>query len=687
MSRPIPHSVRASSNTSVAALRPHPLEGRHLISFSKGSGFLDWCGKWGDIIQFKRLQYCKFNGAIGHEFILLHDMHRNPRANPTPEVSQQLELWSSLESGLGNKICKFERMGDPEAPLDAFLSSSAAFDYVSIYDKDLTTAGPEVPGPDQGVPDAPGASHSRPPFAITSAFPVSTARKQLEKTHVLLDIIFPEAHTLTEVLDICYRISCHDKSCDYTLLQFNCYFFCWNIILGLTRGGALWEATLANQSGAITEAVLDRLREFASSESQRYNLALVLSGHHSTSNAASSSAFMEQIAGRLRSDTFHEALRARVASILWVRDQRAAVDATVREFLDQAADATVDLFCAGTGEETLDSLLRRNTPLDLGLSSDWNAVIQAEFNRLFQLYLGAEMWSNFGSSLQQTKQARRQYVETKQLNQDLSLLQKTRYSQPVLTARLWPLGWKTIMNNARVAASIDVPDRKTNPIEFALKTLKHTPEQYMNLARVTGDFVSVAGAGMKMRAAAGQAFKISGIGDNVLQLVGNVKLEPEETEGRVTTELATSVENMAKHMAEKHPDQYNQDALRKASLQLLSNLKTKGHELSLFIDPQMLWRLGLWYFLGGDLIGSILEIGGGLCEQSEPSIPNSESSGMTSCELKTAEIQQWISGRIRDLSRRALKQVTVQAEPCQREIERTISEIWADGRSWYNLRT
>ncbi|KAG8739654.1 hypothetical protein FRC10_005356 [Ceratobasidium sp. 414] len=626
-------------------------------------------------------------------------MHRNPQANPTPEVSQQLELWSSLASGLGNKICKFERMGDPEAPLDAFFSSSAAFDYVSIYDKDSTAAEPGEPGLDLGrqggTPHPPDISHTQPPLAIASPFPISTAKKQLEKTHVLLDVTLPEPHTITEVLDICYRISCHDKSCDYTLLQFNCFFFCWNIILGLTRGGARWEETLEEKSGAITEAVLNRLREFADSGSERYNLAFVLSGHHSTSNPTSGSAFMEQIAGRLRSDTFHETLRARIASVLWVRDQRAAVDGTVREFLDQVADATVDLFRAGTGEQTLDSLLGRNTPLDLGLSSDWNAAIQAEFNRLFQLYLGADMWSNFGSALEQTKQAHRQYIETKQLNQDLSLLQKARYSQPALTARLWPLGWKTIINNARVAASIDVPDRKTNPIEFALKTLKHTPEQYLNLSRIAGDFVSVAGAGIKMLAAdQGRAFKIKGVGDNVLQLVGNIKLEPEEMEGRVTTELVTSIENMAKHMAEKHPDQLNQDALRKASLQLLSCLKTKGQEINFFPNPLMLWRLGLWYSLGGNLMGSILEIGGGLCEQLEPVHPckqkpaaNSESFEMTSCELKNAEIQQWISGRIRDLSRRALKNVTVQAESCQREMESTISEIWADGRSWCNLRT
>ncbi|KAG8709231.1 hypothetical protein FRC08_018452 [Ceratobasidium sp. 394] len=70
--------IRAPSNTSVAALRPHSLEGRHLISFSKGSGFLGWCEKWGDIIQFKRLEYCKFNDTIGHEFILLYEMQRNP---------------------------------------------------------------------------------------------------------------------------------------------------------------------------------------------------------------------------------------------------------------------------------------------------------------------------------------------------------------------------------------------------------------------------------------------------------------------------------------------------------------------------------------------------------------------------------------------------------------------------------
>ncbi|KAG9121381.1 hypothetical protein FRC07_002683 [Ceratobasidium sp. 392] len=665
MSRPVPRSVRAPSNALVAAFRNHPLEGRHLINFSKGSGFLKWCADWGDIIQFNRLEYCKFEGRIGHEFILLHELQRNPQVAPIQqdpsvatrsEASRKLELWSSLDTGLDQKICQLERMGDPEAPLDAFISSTDAFDYANIYERDS-----------------------------------NTDKEQREKTYTLLDISFPEAHTLTEVLEICYRISCHDKSCSYKLLQYNCYFFCWNIILGLTRSGAHWEKTLERESNLVSQTVFNRLQDFACSEAQKYNLAFVLAGHHSRSNTTSRSPLLERMDQHIRSDVFHEALRARLASTLWVRDQKEAIGCTIKELLNQAGDATVDLVLAGTPEKTLDSLLRRDIPLNLNLSSEWKSTIQTEFNRLFQLYLGADMWSSFGTSLDQTSLADRQYIEKNQLSQDLSLLQKARYSQPVVTARLWPLGWKTIINNARVAASVDVPDPKNNPVDYTLKVLQKTPEQYANLSRVAGSFVSVARAGMKKQAAEGKPFKIKGVGDNVLQLVGNINLDPEEMEDRVVTELVYSIGNMARYMLEKHPEQHNASSLRMASLQLLSNLKTKGRKLKYFIDPLLLWRLGLWYSLGGNLTGSIVELSEALWRQSEPphkckqGQPSSDGKyrdeNMIQCELNNAEIQQWIADRIKDLSRILLKGATSQLE-----IENTISEIWADQRSWWNLR-
>ncbi|KAG9088224.1 hypothetical protein FRC06_002161 [Ceratobasidium sp. 370] len=226
-------------------------------------------------------------------------------------------------------------MANPEIPLDAFLSRTDAYDYVNIFDED-------------------------------SDF----AQKQRETTHMLLDMTFPEPRALGDV----------EYACTY-LNVMELTGMLWKNLEWLSRSEARWEETLEKQSEDITKAVLDRLRDFASSEAQRYNIALVLSGHHCRNNAASSSVFMERIAACLRSKTFYDGLKAQITPTLWVRDRRGAIERVVRQVLEQIADVTTDLVVAGT-RETLDSLLSRGDPLDLRLSTDWNASIGVEFGRL-----------------------------------------------------------------------------------------------------------------------------------------------------------------------------------------------------------------------------------------------------------------------------------------------------------------
>ncbi|KAG9088223.1 hypothetical protein FRC06_002160 [Ceratobasidium sp. 370] len=106
------------------------------------------------------------------------------------------------------------------------------------------------------------------------------------------------------------------------------------------------------------------------------------------------------------------------------------------------------------------------------------------------------------------------------------------------------------MNNARVAASIDVPDSKI----------------WEPIASLRG-FLSATKAGLRRHAAEGTPFEIKGVGDNILELFGGLDLKPTEMDDIVVSELVRSIGNMAKEMGDKHPDQYNQGDLRKASLQ------------------------------------------------------------------------------------------------------------------------
>ncbi|KAG8744384.1 hypothetical protein FRC10_010271 [Ceratobasidium sp. 414] len=635
-----------SSNFSVRPFRGHPLDGRHLIDFTnkKGGDFIGWCNTWADVIQFKRLQYRKENTGVEHEFICLYEMCRNLNLPfPTPQ-SDEKNLWESLESGPEDRVCLVERMANPDTPVDALVRADAA-DYINIFRKES-----------------------------------EEAKEQLADTSVIMEITFSTGRTLTDVLDICYRISRHSKAKYYTLQQYNCFFFSWNIILGLMRSEANWGATVAGQFGAIHGAVDSWLQELAATEGMS-NLALVMAGAGSIQypRPGSHSSLTDTVSKYLSSESHLQELRAAFQSALWTTEQEGAIKSIIDRTLADVADQTTDLITDGTGESSLDGLLLREDPI--GVPPGWEKTIGTEQGRLFGEFINSVVWPHFQAALESNSQTAR----SDDSRSNLSLGQRARYSQPVLMARLSPLGCKTAWRNARAEASGNDLSGMLGSFLHLAKTLQHTPKQMRNVAQISGSFVSLVAAELEKSAVAGQPIKIQGIGDNMLELVRDLNIDPSGLEGEVVSQFEWSIKNMAAaHEGCDH------GTLRLATLQLLLHLKDKGRELRFYPDTRQIWRICLWYCLGKGIINLVAQVAGGLCVDAEPkyrcqqavTVSKKKFVVLKKRELSYSEIQVFVLGRIKELSERANKDTLRLAESCQQELEKAMSEIWKDQRSW-----
>lgn len=70
--------------------------------------------------------------------------------------------------------------------------------------------------------------------------PEEISEAHLERSDVIAEITFPETLDLIDVLRVCRAIQEGEKTCSYTLLSSNCYFFCLAIQACLTRLVADW---------------------------------------------------------------------------------------------------------------------------------------------------------------------------------------------------------------------------------------------------------------------------------------------------------------------------------------------------------------------------------------------------------------------------------------------------------------
>ncbi|CUA76229.1 phosphatidylinositol 4-kinase [Rhizoctonia solani] len=103
-------------------------------------------------------------------------------------------------------ICRFDRAGDPNARLNALTArGSVALDTVQSFR------------------------------------PENISEAALDTSDVIAEIHFPRAFDLKDVLNICRAIHEGDKTRNYTLASFNCFFFALAIQCCLTRFVARWE--------------------------------------------------------------------------------------------------------------------------------------------------------------------------------------------------------------------------------------------------------------------------------------------------------------------------------------------------------------------------------------------------------------------------------------------------------------
>ncbi|KAF8592930.1 hypothetical protein BDV93DRAFT_567144 [Ceratobasidium sp. AG-I] len=130
--------------------------------------------------EFQSWQHRKVRSGLRHEYIVLFF--------------------------LDGSICRLERMGDPFARVEALTSrGTTAHDIAQCF------------RPDQ------------------------ICKARIDDSDIVVEVTLPEARDLIDVLRVCRAIQEGDKTCNYTLLSSNCYFFCLAIQACLTRLVADWE--------------------------------------------------------------------------------------------------------------------------------------------------------------------------------------------------------------------------------------------------------------------------------------------------------------------------------------------------------------------------------------------------------------------------------------------------------------
>ncbi|QRV77100.1 hypothetical protein RhiJN_05115 [Ceratobasidium sp. AG-Ba] len=182
-----------------------------------------------------------------------------------------------------------------------------------------------------------------------------------------------------------------------------------------------------------------------------------------------------------------------------------------------------------------------------------------------------------------------------------------------------------------------------------------------------------------------EPFKIKGNGDNVLRLVGKMDLDFSEIETQVVAQLELAIGRMAA----SHKD-CDQNTVRMAALQLLMRLRKRGETLKCYVIPLETWHMCLWHSLGDDMVRSLVGRLRGVLAESEPQYKCQKRVKVTSkrvpfpkiCKMGYSEIEDFVVERIKMLSEKANKDGFGLSEPCQREIQQTMVEIWENKNPW-----
>ncbi|KEP49179.1 hypothetical protein V565_106180 [Rhizoctonia solani 123E] len=721
MSRPRDSSHRTfSSSNYVSRSTAHKAEGRLRINFNDPT-FLGWREMCGKSVFFCGFEYRKLRAFPEHEFILLRYLSNIRVTKPSTCLSRENDQTSPPDSKADNGVRSSLRR--PLGVRSGGLMRSMAFDealrhgpsdplnapaWALMIPEDMNSKGYVLKLERQANPETQfNATHRTEAYDFAELKPFEELDEKERNSTVELAITFPQAIALEEVFRICASVSQHPFAQQYTLRQYNCYFFAWCITTMLVRLQMHhdWDRTLRSDVSATTQLIIRRLVELsnpqrlrgqdsesATSQEILPNLALFLAGEYSLQGTLNDTQrpFIRMFSRKLVDlSTFEHiasSLLDRPDQPLWVRDQQKMIREIVRELLEEFADSTMALATVGTGESDVVALFWGNTIIRL--SDEWDARVKAERNRLLILFVN-RMWVAFREALDQTSQAERP-PGPRQANQTgpslanlTSLIQRIGNSPVMLTPQLTQLGLRAAWNAAGVAAEARFTNPQSQPFVRAMRRLQYTPGQISNVAQIRGPFLNVLSIRREqVRANQGQrqdneedSLSLDAL--NVLSMMGNINLQP-QGEDQIVVELERSIKNMA--LANQKSD-FSVEELREATLELLLRLKRTAREINFGLDPDRIWRVCVWYSLAEEVIRTLHQASQSpnwriQCWIRAPGDTPRTTSGEKR-PMPSSDIHEFIHGRIEKLSEMLHNQRGPgTTRECRIEIEEAMTKIW-----------
>ncbi|KAF8592840.1 hypothetical protein BDV93DRAFT_567314 [Ceratobasidium sp. AG-I] len=163
----------------------------------------------------------------------------------------------------------------------------------------------------------------------------------LRAANLVADIIFPRDVDLYDVLAACSSIAEHPQAGRYTLQQYNCYFFCWAIILLLSRRSGNWENAAMQQIDNIQSAILQAL--VAPVSAKNVKLARTLSAAYCSGLDPPHLLLCNVLASELSSPQFSCSVHRALSPVLWTHNVHAAVKHGLEDRSQPLTESTLEL--------------------------------------------------------------------------------------------------------------------------------------------------------------------------------------------------------------------------------------------------------------------------------------------------------------------------------------------------------
>ncbi|KAF8594609.1 hypothetical protein BDV93DRAFT_565238 [Ceratobasidium sp. AG-I] len=545
---------------------------------------------------FQKIQYYKERQGVGHEFIVLP--LKNSDGAPNAD-------W----------FCRLERMADQEHQLGAIATNGTdAFDYIHASESDPL----------------------RPRYEYNLATCPSEEQMHRPSPEKIAEIDLSHDFDLMDVLAICSAIHEHPKARRYTLQQYNCYFFCWAILLLLSRRSANWENVVQRQMVKVRTSILQAVATPVPAEKAK--LAHILASAYSSNPDPTQSLLYNALASELSSIEFSQFIHLALRSLLWVQSGSTALKHDLEEQFQALAEQTLDLLTGGLDvdpDAKIANSLRDATRTEHGVDMEELLSEGAVFFR--RIYLGIE-----AKILEEEIQSWKRSHENSQIQPGSARVIKRRAFKLAAerlkyylmgAALLLPSGLIHAFHTAKIqddAAARQGLNKVTRALKCVGNTFRHLPHSLCCTPKL-------------------------------LSLVGRAVIIESEEEGAFRFYKSACELRALELTAVKFYQR-----LRNQGGRLISSLvfqfiilgSQKWGLVLLGTSPKKFWSRILWDFLGDLIAGAILSIV--LAEQmtelrfvcSQPrkdKIPLTEGPGFQLTPI--AQLQQFIKERIVQLSR------------------------------------